>query len=181
MLASQLLIRQIICLQFSRNPVFELDYIRIFARSYHTRFSLFEKRRCEAGRLFKIADQKLVFLGKKVHSKYSVYIGRRCQHGFPFCELRDLPRPLIGAAQMPGQDRDHILSLFVNDDHCRIRLLAANVRRDRADRDPAGTDIDQDISFSKMFRRPLFAAALAGRVCDVLYPSQFTSQLRCQN
>ena len=82
---------------------------------------------------------------------------------------------------MPGQDRDHILSLFVNDDHCRIRLLAANVRCNRADRDPAGADIDQDISSSKMFRRPLFAATLAGRVCDVRFPRQFLSQLRSQS
>ena len=87
-----------------------------------------------------VLDGAVVGDGPRIDRRHSAHVRRRRYDGAPSDRRRNLLRKLVRAAEMSRQQRDDVLSSFVEDDDRRVLRLASDERRDRAHRDAAGRD-----------------------------------------
>ena len=175
-----LLFRGIPHLQFTRRLPADGDHAGVFAGDDHLRAFLPEKPRRKSAGFPQIVDSEVIVRGKYIHGKQAVHIGRRCEHGPASRDPRKPLRPRICAAQVPRQKRDHVRPLLVHDQNGRIRVLSLQERCCGAHRDPAGTDINEDIPFLEILLRPALKAPLAAGTPDLNLRQQFPLQKSCQ-
>ena len=93
----------------------------------------------------KISDHQLIGLRKQVRRKGMRQIRRRGDHRLRRQQRCHTPRPVIGAAQMPGQEGYAELPPLIQHQHRRILRLVRKKRRDQPHRDSRRPDEDDDV------------------------------------
>ena len=70
---------------------------------------------------------------------------------------------------MSGQDGNHMAPFLIHDQHCRIHILPANMRRNGAHSDPAGADEQENIPLADILRCPFLQDPFSAHFGDGLH------------
>ena len=115
--------------------------------------------------IVRLQDCTAVCFRPGVHGEHLPTVGRGGEHRHSLQTLRKYFCNLIGTAQMSGQERNHELSLLVNDDYRRIIGFSHQIRRHCAYRDSGRAhEHDQVAIDHRLLRKALKARARERRI-----------------